>query len=1043
MRARTILARAAAAAASISKAAPPQFNHALRGARGRRRHAGVIAALAFCSLFGPALGGVHDAARAATSCVVLPADGKLPPHAAEARERFASDIPEVPGGWEIRAERVRQIRKDVAANRTTAAEAARRGGLAVAGNFLVPVLPTLYNDTPTAPQASASLQLELFGPSTTGSMTDYFEEVSYGNLNVTGTVYGWERAPHPMLWYTGADNGLSSGGKAFVRDAVGRHDQNVDFGQFDNDGPDGIPNSGDDDGFVDIAVVVYPTAGAECMGGGLNMWSHHFRLSANGGSPAFTNDPSANGGVPIRVDRYFVGPANSCGGGLIEIGVFCHEMGHALGIPDLYDTDDDPLYLGDSEGIGNWGLMGAGGISPTFPSHMTAFSKERLGWLTYLNIAQDVTHLCLPPIETDPVAVRVWSQGSIGPEYFLVENRQPIGFDSMLLAPGLVIYHVNEDVYDNLRDANRVNAFETIKAIDVECADALLAGHVVDADDLDSKANRGDATDVWCAGGGARSFNGGSTPDTRAYSGAATGVAIQDAGNCSSEDGVPPGWVCADYVVGVASPVDLCVEDCDGDNCNPIATCGEYWASPNIWIDNDDDPDHEIPAPGIDNRVWVRFENLGPEALANVTVDLYAAKGTAGLEWPDDADLYLGSVGANILEAGDTAEDFLTFEYPELFDTEGHYCIGAVINNAYDPVANLTANLSNNIAQVNSQVLVARAGGAAKSMACPGPFAKDSKIYLRDGYNPGQDLRKSIIRVGTPPLFDDAVIPDSWTLSILPSTGPFFLGPASKDSITVRMTSSSAQDGQTAHVPITLWDDDLQVAIGGVTLDFVIDCRDPAVPQNGSAAWTELPGDDVEAPTVLVQWDPVLLDVLGGPETVLHYEVFRSNDGGLPYFPVDEVAIDAEPLAPGFQWFDDIPRDHCPQNARYRVRAVDAAGAVGALSDPIELPCATTGVEVASNGLPPAGRSRATPNPFRRSTAIEFSLPQAGPCAVEVFNPQGERVRTLERGYRPAGDHRLEWDGRDAGGRPVGSGIYFYRIVAPGVSETERIVLAR
>jgi len=766
------------------------------------------------------------------------------------------------------------------------------------------------------------------------------------------------------------------------------------------------------------------------------MWSHHHYLTANGGLPAITADG-------VLVDRYFVAPALSCVAGLIEIGVFCHEMGHALGIPDLYDAGDSTVfYEWDSQGIGNWGLMGAGGSNPTTPSHMEAFSKERLGWLTYLNVPNDLTHLCLPPVETNPVAARVWSQGSIGPEYFLVENRQLLGFDASLPAPGLVIYHVDEDVYDNLRSQNRVNAYETHKAIDVECADATAAGNVLDADDLDSNANRGDGGDPWCGAATSSWFNATSIPDTRAYSGTATGVAIQNVGNCTNDPTTQPGWVCADYVVGVSNPVDLCIEDCPTDNCNEIATCGEYWASPNIWIDNDGDGSDDIPAEGLLNKVWVRFENLGPELEANPTVNLWAAKGTAGLEWPADADIFLGTAGASIIAPGDDAEDFLSFTYPNLFDLEGHYCIGAVIDDG-GPAVSTQANLSNNIAQVNSQVLFARAGESAKAIACPGPFNAESRIYLRDGYNPTQDVRKAIVRVGSPPNFNDAVIPVGWTLSILPSTGPFFLSPGMRDSITVRLNSASAAHGQTAHVPITLWDDDLNVTIGGVTIDVVIDCYDPRAPRNGSAEWTAPPGDDIGGPTVRVQWDPVLFDVTGGPETIKSYEVFLSLDGGLGYASEAKIAIDAEPLMPGFQWYDDLPRDHCPAQATYLVRAIDGADGFGSFSDPILVPCAATRVDGPAHAPRAAGFADAAPNPFQRSTTIAFNLPRSGDLELEIFNTQGERVRTLAHGPRPAGDHQFEWDGLGDDHRPAASGIYFYRILAPGVSETKKIVLAR
>ncbi|MDZ7779086.1 MAG: hypothetical protein U5R14_03995 [Gemmatimonadota bacterium] len=55
-------------------------------------------------------------------------------------------------------------------------------------------------------------------------------------------------------------------------------DPDFDWGRFDNDGPDGIPNSGDDDGYVDALAVMHPTPGAECDGDLSRIWSHKWNL---------------------------------------------------------------------------------------------------------------------------------------------------------------------------------------------------------------------------------------------------------------------------------------------------------------------------------------------------------------------------------------------------------------------------------------------------------------------------------------------------------------------------------------------------------------------------------------------------------------------------------------------------------------------------------------------------------------------------------------------------------------------------------------------
>lgn len=990
-----------------------------------------------------ALIGAPAPAAAATSCVLDPRTGPVPDHVREARARFAEHTPAAAGGWEDKAERALQVRRDVAEGRLSRSQAGN--ATAVSGSLFVPVLLNLYAETNAdGLPASADLQLALTGPSANPTMREYFEEVSYGHLNVETQVSAWERLPEGQLTYTGFSNGLGGTSPLFVIASLIEHDAAVDFGNFDNDGPDNIPNSGDDDGFVDILVVVHPQVGAECGANyPWNMWSHHTRLSSAGYGPIPTNDARHGGGV-IFIDRYFVAPILSCEEDLIEMGVFCHELGHALGLPDLYDTSDSALYTGDSRGIGFWGVMGRGGWNtPSSPAHMTAFSKERLGWLDYLDVNQDLLNLCLPPVETNPTALRLWANGEYADEYFVVENRQPMGFDAMLPGLGLVIYHVNEDAYDLLRSSNKVNAFENAKAIDVECADAYVAGHVVDADHLDDETNDGDGGDPWCNGGGDVAFTPSSIPDSRAYSGASTGVSVRNIGFCFGSSGLPPGWVCADYIVGVSNPLDLCIVDCENDNCNQIATCDEWWATPSLWIRNADlGGGHDIPAPGIDNKLHIKYQNLGPDDASAVTITAYGAKGAMGLTWPDDAEFELGTVSTALLGANKSTTEQIVFPYPSELDLIGHYCIGVVIEHSQDPTLSNSAPLSNNLAQINSQVLVARAGDAARSVACPGSYHKDTRVYLHDGANPFGGQVRAEVRIGSPPNFDDAMIPATWNVSIMPGTGPFTLFPGMKDSIDVRATCASANHGEFAYVPLTLWDVGQDKAIGGIKLRFEVDCFAPRAPENGSAEWLPVSGDDLLGPTVLVQWDPVLLDTNGNPERTMRYDVYRKSENSPFEVLVDKKAIDAEPAVAGFQWYDTLPRDECATDYTYRVRAVDAAESESDPSEQIPLTCTSAVAALETESVEFEG-ARAFPNPFAAATTIRFRVPEDGTVDVAVYNARGERVRVLENGRRPAGSHEIAWDGRDDAGRVVASGVYFTRITGPGLTETKKLVLAR
>ena len=83
------------------------------------------------------------------------------------------------------------------------------------------------------------------------------------------------------------------------------------------------------------------------------------------------------------------------------------------------------------------------------------------------------------------------------------------------------------------------------------------------------------------------------------------------------------------------------------------------------------------------------------------------------------------------------------------------------------------------------------------------------------------------------------------------------------------------------------------------------------------------------------------------------------------------------------------------------------------------------------------------PNPFNPTTTIRFSLPVAAEVELAIFNLLGQRVTTLVEGLRAAGRYTVVWDGRDDAGRPVASGVYFYRLQTDGFRETRKMLLVK
>jgi hypothetical protein len=84
---------------------------------------------------------------------------------------------------------------------------------------------------------------------------------------------------------------------------------------------------------------------------------------------------------------------------------------------------------------------------------------------------------------------------------------------------------------------------------------------------------------------------------------------------------------------------------------------------------------------------------------------------------------------------------------------------------------------------------------------------------------------------------------------------------------------------------------------------------------------------------------------------------------------------------------------------------------------------------------------KAAPSPFRGNTLFSFTLGQAGPVAVSVYDPAGRRVREIFRGSLAAGSYSMPWNGRDDGGAGLRSGVYFLRVSAGPVSRSCRLLM--
>ncbi|MFJ3643533.1 immune inhibitor A domain-containing protein [Streptomyces sp. NPDC090108] len=236
----------------------------------------------------------------------------------------------------------------------------------------------------------------------TESLKKYYETQSSGRYSVDGEVSDWVKVPYNEARYgnnacgqtncTSVWNVVSDGLNAWVakQKAAGKSDADIKadlakYDQWDRYDYDGDGNFNEPDGYVDHFQIVH--AGEdESAGGGAQgtdaIWAHRWYAF---GSDAGATGPGDNklggaqvGDTGVWVGDYTIQPEN---GGL---GVFAHEYGHDLGLPDEYDTN------GGDNSTGFWTLMSSGSWLGTgkeaignLPGDMNAWDKLQLGWLTY------------------------------------------------------------------------------------------------------------------------------------------------------------------------------------------------------------------------------------------------------------------------------------------------------------------------------------------------------------------------------------------------------------------------------------------------------------------------------------------------------------------------------------------------------------------------------------------------------------------------------------------------------------------------------------
>lgn len=311
-----------------------------------------------------------------------------------------------------------------------------------------------------------------------GSAKDYYEDVSNGKFSPTFDVYGPVKLQHEAKWYVGADmdpaerNKLNNPRNArlgcAIQEALAALDDTVDFSIYDYD----------EDGLIDNIFFFYSGRGqADCAQydaelAPYTIWPHQWDYRYF--TSLYTNS--------LGLDRVFIdgkematyacscelNSSRSCPSQpwVDGIGAFCHEYGHVLGLPDMYNTTNTP-----TKTPGYYDVMDAGTYNDMSctPPTFSAYEQWLCKWLEYTD-AEDGTSYTLNPLTSENrnvVRIRIPRPGNrYYAEYFLVECRSKEGWDKFIPSHGMLIWRINYSTpslwVNNLVNGNGVANVELI-----------------------------------------------------------------------------------------------------------------------------------------------------------------------------------------------------------------------------------------------------------------------------------------------------------------------------------------------------------------------------------------------------------------------------------------------------------------------------------------------------------------------------------------------------------------------------------------------------
>ena len=300
-----------------------------------------------------------------------------------------------------------------------------------------------------------------------GSVKDYFLAQSSGRFELDFDVVGPIRMDSSYTFYGQRLHEVDEHADQMVIEACQKADAEVNFADYDWDG----------NGEVDQVFILYAGKGESNGGGPNTIWPHEYDLVSWRGTPLPLDG--------VNINTYACSNEVDSQWQIEGIGTICHEFSHCMGLPDLYDT-----YYAGNFGLGHWDLLShAGWNDDGFqPAGYTSYEKMVCGWLTPIELSDtDEVINGMRPLSEGGDAYIIYNQAEPN-EYYLLENRQPSGWDESLPGRGLLVLHVDYD--KDIWEENYVNTI--VDNRNIPGSDRIFNDHqrltIIHADNDDDKS---------------------------------------------------------------------------------------------------------------------------------------------------------------------------------------------------------------------------------------------------------------------------------------------------------------------------------------------------------------------------------------------------------------------------------------------------------------------------------------------------------------------------------------------------------------------------